>query len=179
MGKIGKDRGLIDYLALTDEANERAGNPKISIWRHIFRLRTIIYTVLWSAIGIGLTVMLFIRTDFDVTVAAVRNPQFVTLSDGTIRNTYDMRIRNMTGDDATFRISLSDPADFEVQLEGRDTTTVEVPVDSTFLQRVYVTASPDSEAADGERTDLRFWIEVEGSDTRLNQDTHFFGRGEE
>ena len=95
MAKVGKPRGLIDYMALTDETHERAGQPTISVWKHVFRLRTIIYTALWSTIGIGLTVLLFVRSDIDMTVAPVRNPQFVVLSDGSIRNTYDVRIRNI------------------------------------------------------------------------------------
>jgi polyferredoxin len=37
MDKIGKPRGLIDYLALTDETSERAGNPPKSVWKHVFR----------------------------------------------------------------------------------------------------------------------------------------------
>jgi len=176
MAKVGKERGLIDYLALTDEANERAGNEKVSIWKHIFRLRTIIYTVLWSAVGIGLTVMLFIRSDIDVTVAPVRNPQFVTLSDGAIRNTYDLRIRNMTGDDAMFHISLTSDEVLQVDLEGTDLLAVEVPADTTQLQRVYVIARPGSVPADAERTDLRFWVEDMNTTNRTHQDTTFFGR---
>ncbi|AHM03070.1 Type cbb3 cytochrome oxidase biogenesis protein CcoG [Roseibacterium elongatum DSM 19469] len=176
MAKIGKPRGLVDYMALTDETNERAGKDKISVWKHIFRLRTIIYTVLWSAIGIGLTVLLFIRSDIDMTVAAVRNPQYVTLSDGSIRNTYDVRIRNMTHQTSDFRVSLGEGAPFILELEGSDDETVEVPIDSTLLQRVYVIAPAGTEAAATERTDFRLWIEDLSTNTRSFEDTTFFGR---
>jgi cytochrome c oxidase accessory protein FixG len=176
MAKVGKPRGLIDYMALTDEANERAGNHKVSIWKHIFRLRTIIYTVLWSAVGVGLTVLLFIRSDLDMTVAPVRNPQFVILSDGSIRNTYDIRIRNMTGDDRAFRLSLTGAQGLQVEMEGVDAQTVEVPADTTFLQRVYVVAPPGSAAADGDLTNFRFWLDDLDTSTRTHQDTTFFGR---
>ncbi|MBY6202673.1 cytochrome c oxidase accessory protein CcoG [Maritalea mobilis] len=176
MDKIGKPRGLIDYMALTDEANERAGKEKISVWKHIFRLRTIIYTVLWSAIGIGLTVLLFIRTDIDMTVAPVRNPQYVTLSDGSIRNTYDVRIRNMTHETSDFSVTLGEGAPFEIEVEGSDTGIVEVPIDSTQLVRVYVTAPAGSDVASTERTDFRLWIEDLSTNTRTFEDTTFFGR---
>jgi cytochrome c oxidase accessory protein FixG len=180
MAKVGKPRGLIDYMALTDEANERAGNPKKSVWKHIFRLRTIIYTALWSTIGIGLTAMLFIRSDIDMTVAPVRNPQFVTLSDGSIRNTYDVRIRNMTHDESTFQITVAaDGAPLLVELEGQDGNTVPVPIDSTYLQRVYVTAPAGSDPAQAERTDFRFWVEDLSTNTRTYTDTTFFGRDTE
>ena len=179
MAKVGKPRGLIDYMALTDEANERAGNPKKSIWKHIFRLRTIIYTVLWSTIGIGLTVLLFVRSDIDVTVAPVRNPQFVVLSDGSIRNTYDVRIRNMTHDESAFAITLVADVPLQVELEGQTGNTVDVPLNSTHLQRVYIIAPAGSPAATRERTDLRLWVEDLGTQTRAYRDTTFFGREEE
>ena len=176
MAKVGKPRGLIDYMALTDEANERAGKPKVSVWKHIFRLRTIIYAVLWAGIGVGLTVLLFVRADIDMTVAPVRNPQFVTLSDGSIRNTYDVRIRNMSHDDSDFAISLVADAPLEVTLEGQPGQSVNVALNSTHLQRVYVTAPAGSAAATAERTDFRLWVEDEATTHRAFRDTTFFGR---
>ena len=176
MAKVGKPRGLIDYMALTDEANERAGKPKVSVWKHIFRLRTIIYIVLWAGIGVGLTVLLFVRADIDMTVAPVRNPQFVTLSDGSIRNTYDVRIRNMSHDDSDFAISLVSDAPLEVTLEGQPGQSVNVALNSTHLQRVYVTAPAGSAAATAERTDFRLWVEDEATTHRAFRDTTFFGR---
>ncbi len=176
MTKIGKPRGLIDYMALTDEANERAGNEKISVWKHIFRPRTILYTTLWSGIGILLVVMLFIRSEIDVTVAPVRNPQYVMLSDGSIRNTYDIRIRNMSHDDSTFRIELAADDVLRIELEGTNQLTVDVPADTIQLQRVYVTARPEDAPASAERTEFRFWVEDLRSTARTYQDTTFFGR---
>lgn len=177
MDRTGQERGLIDYLALTDEAHERAGNKKIPIMRHILRPRTMIYTALWSAIGIGLVVALFVRSEIGLTVAAVRNPQFVTLSDGSIRNTYDVRIRNMTADDAVFRIGITSDEILRVNLEGSQDLMVEVPADETFLQRVYVIARPDDPAAGAERTDLRLWVEEFGTNERASQPQTFFGDG--
>lgn len=176
MDKTGRERGLIDYLALTDEDHERAGNKKIPLLRHILRPRTLIYTALWSAIGVGLVVALFIRSEIGLTVAPVRNPQFVTLSDGSIRNTYDIRIRNMSGEDTTFRIGLTSEEILRVNLEGSNDLLVEVPADETYLQRVYVIARADDPAASQERTDLRFWVEEFGSSERAYQTQSFFGQ---
>jgi cytochrome c oxidase accessory protein FixG len=176
MAKIGKPRGLIDYMALTDEASERAGNQKISAWKHVFRPRTMLYTVLWSGIGIALVVLLFIRSEIDMTVAPVRNPQYVMLSDGSIRNTYDIRIRNMSHDDSTFRIELAADTGLRIELEGTDGLSVDVPADTLQLQRVYVIAGPNDLAAGVERTEFRFWIEDLQSEARAYQDTTFSGR---
>ena len=175
MGRLGKPRGLIDYLALTDEANERAGLPKVPVIRHILRPRTVIYTALWSLVGIALTVALFVRPEIDVTVAPVRNPQFVLLGDGSIRNAYDLRIRNMGAEDASFHVSLTSDAVLQVDLEGTPGLSVTVPADEILLQRVYVIARPGSPAAAGARTDLRFWVEDPGRNLRAHRDTTFVG----
>jgi len=176
MAKIGKPRGLIDYMALTDEANERAGNKKRSVWKHILRPRTMLYTALWSAIGVALVVLLFIRSPIDVTVSPIRNPTYVVLSDGTIRNTYDLRLMNMQNEARDFEISVTSEAALSVALEGSDGLTVTVPVDSTLLQRVYVLSAPDDPAASADRTEFRFWVEDELSGIRSYQDTVFNGR---
>lgn len=176
MDKIGKPRGLIDYMALTDEVAERTGTPPKSVWKHVFRPRTMLYTALWSLVGVGLLVALFIRSDIDVTVAPVRNPTFVTMSDGTIRNTYDVRIRNMQHDAMPFQITATGHPSLSVELEGSDSGLVTVPADEMLLQRVYVTAPAGSDPANSERWDIRIWVEDTTNQTRVFKDTVFNGR---
>ena len=179
MAKVGKPRGLIDYLALSDQPREEQGNKPRPVWQHIFRTRTILYTALWSLVGVGLLWALFIRSDIDVNVSPVRNPQFITLSDGSIRNTYDMRLRNKHGDDRPFRIhATGDPA-YRVELEGTVYESVEVPANETLNQRVYVVTPRDAAPSNAERSELRFWIEDLASGERVYVDTIFNGRDTE
>ncbi|MEO9826842.1 MAG: cytochrome c oxidase accessory protein CcoG [Paracoccaceae bacterium] len=176
MDKIGAERGLIDYLALSDEGREREGHPPRSVWHHVFRTRTLIYTALWSLCGLVIVYGLFVRPDIDVTVAPIRNPQFITLSDGSIRNAYDIRLRNKHGESRPFRLSvIGDPA-LRIALEGTIYEQVDVPADDTFRQRVYVIATPSSAPAKTERTDIRFWIEDLVSGERTYQDSIFNGK---
>ncbi|MBN7785349.1 cytochrome c oxidase accessory protein CcoG [Ponticoccus gilvus] len=175
MAKLGKPRGLIDYLALSDEPRERAGQAPRPVWKHIFRPRTVLYTALWSLVGIGLVFALFIRPEIEMSVAPVRNPTFVTLSDGTIRNTYDVRLLNKHGDDRPFRISLAGNEFLRVQLEGTPYETVTVPANETYLQKVYVLAPRGSDPAESERTEFRFWVEDLTSGDRAHSDTIFNG----
>jgi cytochrome c oxidase accessory protein FixG len=179
MAKIGRPRGLIDYLALSDETRERAGQPPRSVWKHIFRPRTILYTVLYAGFGIALVAALFLRQEIDITVAPVRNPTFVTLSDGSIRNTYDVRLRNMNLEARTFRLSLTSEASLQLSLEGTDGLTVDLPANEMVLQRVYITAAPGSEPAEAHRTDLRLWVEDTTTTDRAYKDTTFNGEGRE
>ncbi|GGE50170.1 cytochrome c oxidase accessory protein CcoG [Actibacterium pelagium] len=176
MTKIGKPRGLIDYMALSDEPREREGNPPRPIWNHIFRVRTMLYTGLWSAVGIALVVALFIRPDIDLTVSPIRNPTFVTLSDGTIRNTYDVRLRNKHGEARPFRITVHGSDFLHAELEGSVYESVEVPADTSKLQRVYVMAPPSSEPANSDRTEFRFWVEDLSNGERAYADSVFNGK---
>ena len=177
MDKIGKPRGLIDYLALSDESAERAGANPVPLWKHILRPRTILYTALWSAIGVALVYALFVRSDIEMTVSPVRNPTYVLQSDGSIRNIYDVRLRNKLGDDRLFQLSLTSEQILSLDLEGdAPDLTITVPADTTILQRVYVTAGPQDAASQAGSTPLRLWIEdIESGDT-ANQATIFNGR---
>ncbi len=176
MAKIGKPRGLIDYMALSDETAERSGTPKKPLWKHILRPRTILYTVLWSLIGIGLVYALFVRSDIELTVSPVRNPTYVVQSDGSVRNIYDVRLRNKSGEDRTFHLGLTSDTILRIGLEGQDTLDLNVPADSTVLQRVYVTARPQDPAASLEATPLRIWVEDRDAETRASKATTFNGK---
>jgi cytochrome c oxidase accessory protein FixG len=177
MEKIGKPRGLIDYMALTDEERERAGKPPKPVWKHIFRPRTVLYTTLWALVGIGLVVALFVRSDIGLTVAPVRNPIYVTMSDGAIRNTYDVRLRNKHGEARQIKLAVAGEPELFVQLEGTPYSSVSVPADSTLQQRVYVTAPAGSDAARADSVDIRLWIEDTANGDRAYKDTVFNGRG--
>jgi len=177
MGKIGKPRGLIDYLSLSDEPMERAGAAPRPIWRHIMRPRTVFYSCLWAGFGALLVYGLFIRSDVELTVSPIRNPVYVTQSDGSIRNIYDVRLRNKIGQDREFHLSLTSEEVLRISLEGRgELQSLVVPADSTILQRVYITARPVDPAASAAQTELRIWAEHRGSSDRASRDTVFHGR---
>jgi cytochrome c oxidase accessory protein FixG len=176
MARIGKPRGLIDYLAFTDEDAERAGAKPRSIWQHILRPRTIMYTSLWSLVGVGLVVALFIRSDIEMSVAPVRNPTYVTLSDGSIRNTYDVRLRNKDGVERAMHLTVSGDPALRLELEGTPYSSIKVPADSLLLQRVYVIAPKGSVPATTESSEIRLWVHALGGDERAFRDTNFNGK---
>jgi len=184
MDKIGKPHGLVGYLALTDEPLEKAGKPDKPIWKHILRPRTIVYSVLWLGIGIGLVVALFLRANLDASITPVRNPPYVILSNGDIRNSFDMRLRNKHGDDRWFTISATAEGNVTLALEGTDDLRVRVKANDTLVQRLYVTAKAGTVAAKAHHLPLRIWItDLEGPDIpkaeRISKDTIFNGAEEE
>lgn len=178
MDRIGKPRELIGYMALSDEQSEAAGATPHSVWSHVFRPRTVLYSTLWGAVGVGLLVALFIRTDIDMSVSPIRNPTHVVMSDGSVRNAYDVRLRNMHGEPRTFELSLSADSAIEMSLQGEEGLEVTVPADQQYLQRVYLTAAPGSEPAAAGITDVRIWASIVGESERIHSDTVFNGGGQ-
>lgn len=167
----------IDCMALSDEAAERAGGAPKSIWRHVLRPRTLLYTAMWASIGFGLVYALFIRSDIELTVSPVRNPTYVVQSDGSIRNIYDVRLRNKLGEDRLLHLSLTSAETLRIELQGRgDELNVLVPADTTVLQRVYISARPQDAASAQHTSDLRIWVEDIESGERASRATSFNGR---
>jgi cytochrome c oxidase accessory protein FixG len=175
MAKLGRPRGLIDYFTLRDEQAERAGGQAKAVWRHILRPRTILYTSMWSAVGVALLVALFIRPEIEVDVSPIRNPLYVTLSDGTIRNAYDVRIRNKHGEERRFSLAHSAGTPVTISVEGAPDGVIAVPADQTGEARVYIEAAPGTAAPDDGMTDLRLWITDLSNADRASADTVFHG----
>jgi polyferredoxin len=175
MARIGKPRGLIDYLTLGDGEAERRGEPRVPVWKRILRPRIILYFVLWSAIGIGLIAALLFRTDLAFSIEPVRNPINIVLSDGAVRNAYELRLRNMTGYDRTFDISVDSEYALNLQLQGSDNTLVTVPANETFRQRIYLTSAPGSEGSRSETFDLDLAVQDTRSSIRAVEETVFHG----
>ena len=66
--------------------------------------RSFIYTAIFAGIGLAMLIVLAMRETLDVNVLRDRNPLFVTLSDGSTRNGYEVKILNMRGETRQFWI---------------------------------------------------------------------------
>ncbi len=149
MKDIGRPRGLIDYATLDQCEAEAAGAPASPAWKALLRPRIFIYFGVWGAIGAGLLFALGTRTHTDLTISPDRNPPFMLLKDGSVRNAYTLRLRNME----------ARPRDMEVAMVGlprgallwTDAVSVEnaapvqviaVPANETKVVRAYVMLPP-------------------------------------
>jgi len=177
MAKIGKERGLIDYLALSDEDRERSGAKPRPIWQYVLRPRVILYTALWGLVGLGLVFALFIRSDVELTVEPDRNPQFVVLADGSVRNGYTVRLLNKTEQTQSFNLAVKGDPALRIQLAGSPYATVQVPPASQLQQRVFIIAPPGADVARFDASDVRIWAQALGGGDRAYKDTVFNGRG--
>jgi cytochrome c oxidase accessory protein FixG len=106
MAEVGRPRGLIDYLTLEDGAREQAGGEPRPAWKALLRPRTIAYFLIWSGIGGAMLFALGTRSHIDISAAADRNPPFMLMSDGSVRNAFTIKLRNMQSRPRRMRVAL-------------------------------------------------------------------------
>ncbi|MEZ5654698.1 MAG: cytochrome c oxidase accessory protein CcoG [Sphingobium sp.] len=107
MAQVGRPRGLIDYVTSEDAEKEQAGQPTTPVFKTLFRPRTIAYFMVWGGIGLALLFALGSRTRLDIAVQHDRNPLFVRMSDGSVRNAYTVKLRNMENRPRTVSIAMT------------------------------------------------------------------------
>ncbi|KPL68638.1 nitrogen fixation protein FixG [Erythrobacter sp. SG61-1L] len=181
MREVGRPRGLIDYATLEDNTREAAGETPRPVWKTILHLRTLIYLGVWGMLGLGLLFALGTRNHTDITIAQDRNPPFMLMSDGSVRNAYTLKLRNME----------SRPRKMEVAIEGLPGAVMwsedmpreaaarkivrEVPADEIDTMRAYV-VMPDGARSQKFTFTLRSLDEAGESDSGV---TNFEAPGAE
>src|SRR5690606_914385 len=170
MGKLGREKGLISYATLADYNNNMAiamGDTGVieparvkesatgrfvdairqTTWRSIIRPRTLIYFTVFGAIGLGMLTVLAMRSPLDLNVIHDRNPLYVQLQDGTVRNGYDVKILNMTPEPRTVVLALDGLPGGTMTMAGSsdeptDSLTLELDPDKVLPLRLYVRTDP-------------------------------------
>jgi cytochrome c oxidase accessory protein FixG len=94
-------RGLIRYDSETNLAKARPDKPHL----HWTRLKIIGYGVALVGMTAYLIVSIATRSEFERSVSQVRQPLFVTLSNGDIRDRYQIRITNTGKKEETYAVS--------------------------------------------------------------------------
>jgi cytochrome c oxidase accessory protein FixG len=182
MAQIGKPRGLIDYATQLDTVNEMAGGAPVSAFRRLMHPRTFVYLGVWGGIGLALLFALGVRSHIDLSVAPDRNPLFVQLSDGSIRNSYTLRLRNMESRPRQMAVSIAGLPGAVMWAEGASregasrTLTTTVPADQTAQLRVYVAAPAQSAADDDDSDEVDFTLSALDREGGSNADEQRFER---
>lgn len=180
MAQIDRPRGLIDYATEIDSEAEMRGEAPVPALKRLFRPRTLIYFAIWGAIGLAMLFALGTRTRIDIGASADRNPQYVRLSDGSIRNAFLIKVSNMESRPREMDISLEGLAGGLMWEEGSTreaaarTIHVSVPADQVYKNRVYVVAPEKSM----EHEDFRFVLKPTGAANERDSDGESFIRPE-
>ena len=152
MTKIGKPRGLIDYATLEDCKVEAAGGVAKPLLRTVLRPRTLVYSALWAAVGLTMLLAVVDRARLTISAQHQRNPSYVQLSDGHVRNGFTVKIRNMETRPREMEVSISGLPGAVIWSDGgsrdaagRNVRTM-VPADALAKLPIFVAAPGGGEA---------------------------------
>jgi len=173
MDKVGRPRGLIAYDTLENVSRRAAGQ---SARVTLLRARPIIYATIIGIVGAVMLASLLTRASLDINVLRDRNPLFVHLSDGSIRNGYTLKIINKEHETRRFRLSVAGAPGATLNVigvadEGAPILTVEPDRLASF--RIYVTLPADS--LEDSSLPIDFVVEDTESGARATYDGIFRG----
>lgn len=149
MAKVELPKGLIRYD--TDRNFQLLAEGKPEQKFHLYRARTFYYVAIMALVGGVMLNALIGRKPLELHVLHDRNPLYVTLSDGTVRNGYDIKILNKTNEDKVFSVEISGLKDAALSVKtAGDITADSLPVESGGIgaYHVFVTAPKDEEIED-------------------------------
>jgi cytochrome c oxidase accessory protein FixG len=141
MTKIGRPTRLIAYD--TDEAIMAREVGQTPTYKPI-RARTILYAAVIALVGGAMVYQLATRAFLGMNLIHDRTPLFVTLRDGSIRNTYTVRLINKRTESRQIALTIDGPTSVAMDVQGATPTSdwrpiVSVDPDTTREIRVLVT----------------------------------------
>ncbi len=172
MDRIGRPRELI---TLDTERNQQLRIQGLPPTTRILRPRTLIYAAILLLIGIGVLIGLTARSSVDINVLHDRNPLFVTLSDGSIRNGYTIKILNKSHAERQYALEVGGVPGATLSVLGEEGLVLPAKPDTVATYRVYVTAP---RTALGEKAeDLTFELTDRSSGAEAKHKSVFRGPG--
>lgn len=134
MEKVGLPKGLIRYDTMAHLLDPR---PEKKF--KILKPRSFYYAAILTLVcGLMLRSLIY-KPTLEISAIPDRNPIFVRLSDGSIRNGYTIKITNKTHEKKTFSIKINKPE--PAILKGAE--TIEVDPDSVATSKIFVTLPAD------------------------------------
>jgi cytochrome c oxidase accessory protein FixG len=176
MKRVSLPTGLIAYDTPQNIERRRQGErPHFTF----VRPRVILYAVALIAVAGVMLFGLSTRATIDLNVLRDRNPNFVRLSDGSVRNAYTVKVMNRAGKARDFRLEIEGPRGFSAKIIGLEGATipVKITVDADRLRTLRVLLTVPHENLAAESMPVVFKV-GEDSETRTNA-TVFLSDGDE
>jgi polyferredoxin len=79
----------------------------------------------------------------DISISQERNPLYVKLSDGGVRNGYNLKITNKTHQLKNFTITIIEPSQAILKIQNHENFTVNVNAESSFIFKFFLTVPPE------------------------------------
>lgn len=170
MKKIGLPKGLIRYDTLAHMLD-----PKPEKKFKILKPRTFFYaTILLLVCGLMLKNLIY-KATLEISVIPDRNPIFVVMADGSIRNGYNIKITNKLHEKKIFSLQISAPQEAILKGQNFDLSHFEVAAGSSETFKTFVILPKDfAEKNEEGRGLVEFVITDEKEEKRIQ--AVFIGR---
>lgn len=182
MDRMELPQGLIRYDTQRNYEKRtlahKTGMPhkdSIDIWRP----RTFYYIAVMTVISAIMLFAFLSRSAVEMNVIHDRNPLYVRLSNGDIRNTYTIKVINKTHDDLSFRLRVEGIAPRTVSVAGPGGVSVDdlqVLADSVGTFRIMLVA-PATEASRRQRHEIVLHLDAEKESNAAEMETVFISAG--
>jgi cytochrome c oxidase accessory protein FixG len=179
MPKIGRPGNLIMFDTLANQTAKAAGKPTSF---RLIRPRVVIYAGLLCVVGAVMAGALWLRSNVELNVLRDRNPLFVSLSDGAIRNAYTLKILNKTREPRQYVLGVTGLKNARLAAVGAsgeasdsEHVVLSAKPDSVATYRIFVTAKREDLA--GESMGLTFALRAETGNDSVRYNSVFFGPG--
>ena len=146
MDKVDRPRGLIAYDTVRNL--EAGGGETVPIG--FLRPRVLLYATAMVIVSAVMLTALLLRPDIDVSILHDRNPLYVKLSDGGIRNGYTIKLLNKLYEPHSFHVVIAGLPGATLTVVGQEhepQPAVTVPPDELQSLRAYVTLDKKAVAA--------------------------------
>lgn len=164
MVKLDRPKNLIAYD--TEDNIARRAKGEAQTFRFI-RGRTKFYAGVFIVVSAVMGWGLMHRTTMDVNVIRDRAPLFVTLSDGSVKNVYTVKILNKSGEKRNIAISINGIAGGKMESETGKVEDNKLIVDAepnrVSSDRIFVIADPEKQKSKS------FNVQVIATDTKTGR----------
>ena len=136
MKKLGRVTALIAYDTDLNIKLRLEGKPAIV---RVVRPRTLIYMAMIVAVGGIMVYALATRDVTGVNVIHDRNPVYVRLSDGGLRNAFTVRLLNKEQEPRNFILTMEGIGQYDLEIVGEPDRLIKVGPDQTREVRILIT----------------------------------------
>lgn len=179
MDRVERPRGLIAYD--TDYA-VAARLAKRKPTYHLIRPRTVFYALALALVGGIMIYGLLTRSPVAIDVLRDRNPEYVQLSDGAVRNGYTLQLMNRSTHPTVFWVEFKGPMGAMVRAVGQaspSTLAVPLEADGQRSLRVFVTVPQDRDEHDLHHNSPATFMITSQDGQRAEKKTVFLAAGDD
>jgi cytochrome c oxidase accessory protein FixG len=176
MDKVGRPQGLITFDTFANQQSRAVGRPPVY---RLVRPRVMIYAALLVVVGLVMLGAFLTRHSVELNVQRDRAPLFVTLSNGSIRNGYTIKILNKSREERRYVLDLAGLPGATLSVVGHAGADGEAAVelsakpDSVASYRVYIAAARATLADDS--MPIVFTVREQATGERATYNSVFLG----